>query len=350
MELELRKFKSVNLEDPFFDSLKASYKEFSNWFLGKAEEFAYVFEQEGVGIQGFLYLKVEEEEVLDVKPSLPLARRLKVGTMKVNPHGTKMGERFIKKIIDYAVREKTNEIYVTVFDHHEALISLLRRYGFDQIGTKTTHNGVELVLMKCLFDPYVDMYKSYPLVSLTGSRSYILSLYPQWHTRLLPDSILRNEANDIVEDVSSANSIHKVYMTKMNGVDALRRGDVVVIYRTSDGVGPAHYRSVATSIGVVEEYRHINSFSSEEEFYRYCRPYSVFTHRELKSLWERKNYPFVFRFMYNLAFKRKVTRAVMIEDLGLPGAEQYWGFFEISHGQMRDIANKGMVDEGLIVD
>lgn len=350
MELELRKFGDVNLQDVFFDSLKGAYAEFSDWFHRKANDSAYVFEKDDGTIQGFLYLKVESGAVLDVQPSLPAARRLKVGTMKINPHGTKMGERFVKKIIDHAVREQTEQVYVTVFDQHAALIELFRKYGFEEVGTKTTSNGVELVLAKNIHAPYSDMYNGYPLVKLGGHRAYMLSLYPEWHTRLLPDSILNNEHNDIVQDVSSANSIHKVYMTKMAGVDSLRKGDLIVIYRTSDGQGPAHYRSVATSIGVVEEYRHLDSFSSKDEFFRYCRPYSVFEHHELESLWRKRNYPFVFKFMYNLAFKQKVTRAVMIEELGLPGTEQYWGFFEISHGQLKAIAKKGKVDESLIID
>ncbi|NQD81452.1 GNAT family N-acetyltransferase [Pseudomonas sp. CrR14] len=349
MELELKKFKDVNLQDVFFDSLKEAYQEFSEWFYRKADDCAYVFEQGDGSVQGFLYLKVEFDSVLDIDPPLPPGRRLKVGTMKVNPHGTKMGERFIKKIIDHAIREQTEQVYVTVFAHHEALIDLFRRYGFEQIGTKTTDNGVELVLAKRIHASYSDMYKGYPLVKLGSNRAFMLSLYPEWHTRLLPDSILRNEHNDIVQDISSANSIHKVYLTKMAGVDTLRKGDLLVIYRTSDNQGPAHYRSVATSIGVVEEYRNINSFSSKEEFFRYCRPYSVFTNPELEQFWRRGNYPFVFKFMYNLAFKRKVTRACLIEELGLE-ANQYWGFFQISHGQLKAIANKGMVDESLIID
>lgn len=350
MELQYKKFKFVNLDDPFFDSLKESYAEFYDWFQRKREDSAYVFEDDDGYVQGFLYLKVEDEPVWDVAPPLPPGRKLKVGTMKVNPHGTKMGERFIKKIIDHAVREQTEQIYVTVFEQHYALIQLFTRYGFKEIGSKTTANGVEMVLGKLIHSPFVDMYSNYPLVQLGSHKAYILSLYPEWHTRLLPDSILHNESNDIVKDISSANSIHKVYLTKMTGVDLLRRGDVVVIYRTGDGQGPAHYRAVATSIGVVEEYRHINSFANEREFQEYCRPFSVFTPAELKSLWARKNYPYVFKFMYNLAFKRKVTRGVMIEELGLPGNEQYWGFFEITHDQVRTIANRGEADESLIVD
>ena len=37
MELEYLKFKNINLNDPFFDSLKSDYAEFSDWFEKKSE-------------------------------------------------------------------------------------------------------------------------------------------------------------------------------------------------------------------------------------------------------------------------------------------------------------------------
>jgi hypothetical protein len=35
-KLQFRQFKDISLEDPFFDSLKVSYSEFSDWFARKA--------------------------------------------------------------------------------------------------------------------------------------------------------------------------------------------------------------------------------------------------------------------------------------------------------------------------
>lgn len=347
MELKSMQFKYVNLADSFFDSLKAGYVEFSDWFARKGDQSAYVFENEN-GIQGFLYLKLEDGPIDDVTPSLPAKRRIKVGTMKINAHGTKMGERFVKKIFDHAVSASAEEIYVTVFAEHEGLIRLLTRYGFNTIGQKQTANGIEQVMLRSLDAPFQDFYSSYPKVSLKNANCYILSLYPQWHTRLLPDSILRNERSDIVEDISSANSIHKVYLCAMKGVEALKPGDAIVVYRTSDDQGPAHYRSVTTSIGVIEDYKNINEFGTKEDFFRYCRAHSVFSSAELEQFWRSKKYFHVFKFTYNIAFKRRVTRATLIEELGI--SSPYWGFFQISDEQLRAIAAKGEVDESLIVN
>ena len=47
------KFKVVDLEDTFFDSLKAQYAEFSDWFARKANEPVYVVDDDAGGLRGF---------------------------------------------------------------------------------------------------------------------------------------------------------------------------------------------------------------------------------------------------------------------------------------------------------
>lgn len=348
MDLERKEFKNIDLDDPFFNSLKAEYAEFPNWFARKAEDAAYVSQTEKRKINGFLYLKVEEGILSDLTPPLPAGRRLKVGTMKIDAHNTRLGERFVKKIFDHAISDNISEIYITVFARHTSLIALFERYGFLESGTKVTPNGTELVLVRVLRCPYSDVVSSYPLVNLRENHAYLLSLYPRWHTRLLPDSILKTEDADIVQDVSHTNSIHKVYLTAMEGVNSLRRGDVLLIYRTSDQQGPAHFRSVATSICVMEEYKPIQSFASREEFLSYCKPYSVFTPAELAGFWASRKYPHVIRFTYNIALRKRVTRGTMIEEIGLD-ADAYWGFLPLRHEQLIAICRKGLIDESLII-
>lgn len=348
MNLRYVEFQQVDLGDPFFATLKEDYSEFEQWFAKKANSRAYIHAKPTGGLDGFLYLKTEHGPITDVTPPLPAANRLKVGTFKIDAHGTRLGERFVKKIFDHAIHEHSEHIYVTVFDKHLGLINLLMRYGFQQVGTKTTANGTELVLLREMTYDDGDLDRSYPLVRL-DKRQFLMALYPQWHTRLLPDSILMNENADIIQDVSHANSIHKVYLTAMQGVDRVRRGDVLLIYRTSDQQGAAYYRSVATSICVVEDYRHIGSFASEADFLKYCSQYSVFTESELKDFYKKRKYPFVIRFSYNIALRKRPNRKVLVEDVGiLP--DQYWGFIELTKEQLKAIIEKGEVNASLIVD
>ena len=346
--LTAKKFRDINLSDPFFDSLKADYVEFPDWFGRKENETAYVFESDSGSIEGFLYLKSEDGAITDVSPPLPPKTRIKVGTFKINPHGTKLGERFVKKIFDHAIANQVDEIYVTVFSKHAPLIRIFERYGFSRVAKKITENGEELVLTKQFGANQLDPLLRYPQVD-KSSRAFLLSLWPQWHTRLLPDSILRNESASIVEDVSHANSIHKVYLAGMGGMEVLMPGDNIVIYRTSDEPGRARFRAVVTSVCVVEEYRNIDSFPDEASFVAYCDPYSIFTSAELSDLWRTKRYPHVIRFTYNIALPRRLTRGHLLDTVGLE-ASAYWGFMRLTSQQFEKILEDSGVNENLVVN
>lgn len=350
MEFSYCKISNLNLQDVFFDSLREDYAEFDSWIKRKANkgEKAYVSKNKYGMIDGFLYLKIEDGPIEDISPVLPEARRLKIGTFKINPRGTRFGERFIKKAMDHALFEKASEVYVTIFEKHFYLINLLSRYGFLCVGKKETSNGVEKVYLKKLGTKTGDVRFDYPCIN-NRSRKFILSLYPEWHSRLLPDSILNNEDPEtIVTDVSHTNSIHKIYLNKMKGTESLRKGDIIVIYRTGDGKGPAYYRSVATSICVVEEVRNINEFSSVDDFIAYSSDYSIFSDNELKSFYDSKKYPIIIKFTYNSALIRRVNRAYMIENIGIN--KKYWGFFQLSDTEFEGIVKKGGVYEGLIIN
>ena len=64
-------------------------------------------------------MKIENNQVADVTPAIIARKILKVGTFKINAHGTKMGEQFIKVIMDYAISEAVDACYVTIFPKHD---------------------------------------------------------------------------------------------------------------------------------------------------------------------------------------------------------------------------------------
>ncbi|WP_249935020.1 hypothetical protein [Azotobacter chroococcum] len=99
MDLQYLPFSKINFDDVFFDSLKEDYREIGAWFEKKSKsgDRAYVFFGSDDEIDGFLYLKMESGTVDDISPLLPNGSHLKIGTFKINAHGTKLGERFIKK-------------------------------------------------------------------------------------------------------------------------------------------------------------------------------------------------------------------------------------------------------------
>ncbi|AVJ25708.1 N-acetyltransferase [Achromobacter spanius] len=349
MGLERKQFRSIDLTDSFFDSLKADYEEFEEWFVRKAENWAYIHTQDDGTLDGFLYLKIEDDAVTDMEPELPPARRVKVGTFKIEAHGTKLGERFVKKIFDHAVEEKVNQLYVTIFEKHAGLVALFHRYGFERVGYKNTVNGTELVLLRDLnWRNDVSRDKNYPLIKMDGA-FYHVGIYPAYHTRLLPDSILNNENVRIVEDVSHANSINKIFLSRINRIMNMSAGDKVVMYRTGDGAGPAEYRAVATSLCVVEEARRLDSFADADEFIAYARSHSVFSDDDLRIFFDEKKYLFALKFTYNIALRRRLTRHHLIENVGIH-RNAYPGFIKLTRAQYRQIAIDGGIDESLIID
>ena len=346
-ELSYGPIARVAASDPFFDTLRADYHGFNQWLARKAGESAYVFRRDDGGVDGFLYLKREDGPVADVQPALSSARRLKIGTLKVNPHGTRLGERLLKKVFDHATAQDVDEIYVTVFPKHAKLVELFAQYGFAKVAEKVGPGGVEDVMARSLRRLSGDVVTDYPLINPAG-RKFLLAIYPDWHTRLLPDSKLHNESPDIVKDVSHTNSIHKVYLTAMRGTEQLRRGDLLVIYRTGDKAAPARFRSVATSICTVEEMRDIGTFANVDALLEYCAPYSVFTDDELRRFWSNRKYPNLIRFTYNAALKKRLTRGDLL-DHGVIKEDAYAGFAALTDEGFKVIVERGGINASLVI-
>ncbi|WP_278380483.1 hypothetical protein [Pseudoalteromonas distincta] len=341
-------FSDIDLGDSFFDTLKEDYSEFSAWFNKKASsgEKAYVLYENG-NADGFLYLKNETGCLNELEPPLNSQVHLKVGTFKFNSRGTRRGERFIKKIFDHATSAYVEDIYVTVFDKHEYLIRLFLKYGFIVHGSKITPNGTESVLVRKMRLVTGNGLTDYPYIDARTSSNFLLAIYPAFHTRMLPDSILNNESINTIEDVSHSNSIHKIYLCATPLVSTFKPGDIVIIYRTGDGQGPAWYRSVATSVCVIEEYKNISEFT-EAEFMKYCGSYSVFSDQELKGFYTQKKYPHIIKFTYNAALSKRLNRKMLIEQVGLDQNER-WSALELTKDQLSNILNLGGVNESLVV-
>jgi L-amino acid N-acyltransferase YncA len=345
--LRLTKFRELRIDDPFFDSLKAGYVDFADWFARKGDADVYVVEDD-TALSGMIYLKPEIGPVLDVQPTLPHLHWLKVGTLKIEGRGTKLGERVIKKIFDTAIAENMDGVYVTVFDIHEDLIRLFERYGFQKVGTKTTDSGEESVYVRRLDSLSGDRIRDYPFVHTAEQKYWLLAVYPEYHTQLLPDSILNNEPREIVRDVSHTNTIHKVYIGKIP-LTRMSPGDAVIIYRTTDNKGPAYYRSVASSICIIEEVRRKKDFTGIEAFLEYTVPHSVFSEDELRQQFLESDRLYVARMTYNVAFNKRITRGRLLDEV-LVSEHPRWDLRELTSTQFRAIVEMGDINARIVVD
>lgn len=341
-------FGKIDLDDSFFLSLKKDYMGFAEWFQRKRNETAYItFNSKNGKLLSFLYLKIEgpEENYADIQPAFPQKKRLKVGTFKVIRNGFRLGERFLKIIFDNALKHKVGEIYVTIFDRSDEqkrLIALMEKWGFVYWGKK----GEENVYVRN-FVPECDnenVNKTYPFIPKNRD-TYIVPIYPEYHTELLPDSILNTESpEDFVEDSPHRNGISKVYVSRAWEPHP-RKGDILVFYRTG-----GLYKGVVTTIGVVSDTR--ETFASKEEFIKYCLRGSVFPEKELEKMWDYKpQKPFVVNFLYVYSFPNRINMERLI-DMGIfKGVNDApRGFYKISKDQFESILKETASEGRFIVN
>lgn len=310
------RFGNVDADDEFFDSLKKDYVGFEEWFNNKSEEKVYVSSIDGK-TSAFLYLKKEgmDEDYSDISPKFAKKNRLKIGTLKVQLTGYKIGERFIKIIFDNALNMSVDEIYVTLFKKRLDsiyLVNLLKDFGFKYHGVKTSPSGEESVYVRD-FSPkasLIDPKKTYPFMSKKVTK-FIVPIYPEYHTNLFLDSILRTESPDeFVEHEPYRNAVSKVYVSRSRVRD-LKTGDIVIFYRTATKGKPGKYTSVISTIGVVEKIH--NSIQNVDQFVKLCGHRSVFSEEELHKYWnEKKTIPFIVKFLYAYSFPKRLNLEKLI--------------------------------------
>lgn len=346
LNVQKLQFGKINLDDAFFDSLKEDYPGFDRWFMKKYDDEAYITVNSNNGmLLSFLYLKVEgkDEDYSNIQPSLPPKKRLKIGTFKVINNGFRLGERFLKIIFDNALKNHVEEIYVTIYDKRDEqkrLIDLLEHWGFVFWGMK---NEERVYIRDFTQRMDVDhLRQTYPFI-LNSQQAYLVPIYPSYHTELLPDSILNTESPaEYVEDFPHRNGIGKVYVSWAL-LPHPQRGDILVFYRTG-----GYYKSVVTTIGVVEEIR--SQFKDENDFIQYCRKGSVFPEKDLRNMWRYKANPFVVKFLYVYSFPHRINMKGLVDLkvlLGINDAPR--GFKPITKDQFNTIIKETKSDDSFIV-
>ncbi|MDN5201957.1 hypothetical protein QQ008_11300 [Fulvivirgaceae bacterium BMA10] len=349
-------FGNININDPFFDSFKEDYKEFENWYNRKSDTESYVCVTDG-SVKAFLYVKVEgkDENYSDITPKFQPKKRLKIGTFKVLSTGYKLGERFLKIIFDNALRYDVNEIYVTIFKkrpEQERLINLLMDWGFVYWGEKSTENGIEQVYVRDFTKKVAEENPklTYPFLS-KNKRTFIVPIYPEYHTNLFPDSYLNNESpRDYSENEPHRNAIKKVYISRSLERN-LSCGDSIVFYRTKFN-GPAYHTSVVTTLGIVENV--ITNIRGESHFLQLCRKRSVFSDVELKKHWNYKGYygwtkPFILNFLYVDSFPMPRLNLKRLTELNIIEAAPR-GFEVLEKEKFETLIKEARLNESYFID
>lgn len=301
-----KRFAEINLNDPFFSSLKDEYQgagespDFISWFRAHPDRRALVFEDE-VGIGALICLKDETEPIeLAEGGRLPCIQRLKISTFKIAERfrGQRIGEGAIGEILWLWQKLGRDEVYVTVFENHTDLIFLLDKFGFEMVGHNAdgeciyVHNRHRL--------DYSDPYKCFPFINPNYDCARYLIVNDYYHDTMFPYSELKNTRQEKV-DMKVANGLSKVYISKAASV--YKPGDLVLIYRRhTQPEGQARYKSCVTSYGIVTNVTAVKSYGRVRmEFndaMRLIGNKSVYSEEEIRTMYDNDTNLIVLDLLY----------------------------------------------------
>ena len=250
-KFERKTFAQIDLNDPFFDSLKRDYPEFeTTWYPKGVRENreALVFADE-YGLGAFIAMKVENEPIHLNGFDLPARARLKISTLRLAERfrGQRLGEGALGLILWDWQRQKLEEVYVTVFPQHTDLITQITRFGFVYMGMNERGEYVYLRSRKNI--DFSDPYKAFPFLSPSFSKGGYLIVEDNYHDTLFPYSELKNTFQEQL-DIDVANGVSKIYIGNQWQVH-YQVGEPVFIYRKYNGPGVKRYKSCLTSYGII---------------------------------------------------------------------------------------------------
>jgi GNAT superfamily N-acetyltransferase len=241
---------ALDAHDSIFHSLREDYAEFDDWLTKTKRQGrdAWVILGPDDRYAGLCIIKQNDD---DFRLG---GKVLKLCTFKVAPEhqGNRYGELLLKTVFSYAHENGYDHLYVTVFDRHEGLITLLEEFGFYCLIGRQTQLG-ELVYAKDLTStpasaaslPPLEFHVHFgpPAVKLGLGHVYVVPIEPRYHSILFPEG----EAQTTLAVVSRpyGNALRKAYLCNAP-IRRIERGDTVLFYRSHD------VRSV-TAVGVVDD-------------------------------------------------------------------------------------------------
>jgi len=341
----------LNLNDPFFNSLKKEYPHFEKWFkkISREGRKCWVYYKRNDSIGALLILKIENEYI-DSTPPLPLRRRLKICTFKVTYIGNKLGELFIKLSVEYCAKNNIDEMYLTHYTKKEDyLVDLITEYGFFKAATKDSED----VYIKKLIpkpedanDPLVKDPLSKPLnfskkyypsfYDGPAVKKFIVPIRPEYHNRLFVDYRKRQTTipEHAGEFIVEGNTITKAYLCHSN-INRISKGDILLFYRSRD--------KVLTSIGIVE-----NAIvsRSKERIWRLVGKRTVYSIEEIEEMVKKPTWAILFQFHFH--FKKLLKLEELKKKKILKKAPQ--SIVRITHQKYLKIRREGGLNERYTFD
>jgi ribosomal protein S18 acetylase RimI-like enzyme len=270
-QVNLRALHSLRRDAPIFESLHDDYADFSGWFerVSREGREAWVIESSGGGYAGICIWKADDDEfALGGKV-------MKISTFKVSEEhrGRRYGELLLKAAFSELRANRYDHAWLTVFEHHTQLITMLEDFGFEQHPERT---GIgELVMVKRLRpgdeatrEPFAHHRRfGPPAVDISSDNGvYVIPIQPRYHSRLFPDHP-REPPRLLPDDDPFGNALRKAYLSR-SAIAPPRQGATILFYRSDDW-------QAVSAVGVVEQSRRLDdpsqiaAFAGQRTVYSY---------------------------------------------------------------------------------
>ena len=323
----------IDINDPFFDSLREDYSEFNTWFQEKCVKdhrpcWRVILDGK---LAGLVIRKLESPEEADCQ--IKADKILKVSTFKMASdfQGEKFGEQLLKQILWWSKSNKVGVVYLTAFSKQHMLINLLETYGFQK--TKTLNDG-ELVLEKEMIaglSPDTDYQQNpvsynrecYPRY-YDGPKAlkFVVPIHPEYYEILFPEATKKYQQTlfsgiSTGENLIPGNTIKKIYICR-SMTNRLGAGAIILFYMTKND-NYLNSQSICT-IGVIEK---IAKATSLNELIVLTAKRSVYSLQQLEEQMNSDQKPIkVIDFLLNVHLEQPVPLGTLMRHSVLKGPPQ----------------------------
>ncbi len=292
---------TAQLTEPFFDSIRADYAGFDDWFRRKAMEGrrAWVY-RDGAdqSLAAICIYAVQSDEPITDDRTVLAGDALKLCTFKVGDtvRGRKIGELFLKAAFQYATRHQCESIFLHANDVQQTrLTNLLEDFGFRPAGL---YGGDSVYVKKHpiapparLIDPFEYVRLYYPhYLSDARVQKFLVPIQPPFHNILFPDYQRPGRALPAAHPQRHVGNAMKLAYLCHTPSKQPRRGDIIVFYRSGD-------MRAATTLGIVESYEWSES---AEEIARIVSRRTVYTNDQIERMAETETKVMLFRLIHHL--------------------------------------------------
>ena len=284
----------VNL--PFFDSLRGDYTPFNAWFAKAAQEgrTAWVHTVDAGSLAAICIYNEEASPIVTSDDRALAGKVLKLCTLKVGEEvrGRKIGELFLKAAFRYATSNAIGKIYVTIRPgKHDLLEDLCRNFGFQHFGHDKNGDGV-YVKEHPVAPPTPDLppldynIRFYPYFRGDSEiRKFIVPIMPTFHEMLFPEA----QDQQTLFHAAVGNAIKQAYLCHARD-GSIMPGDIVFFYRSHD-------TQAITSMGIVELVRDLDN---ADQIMELVSKRTVFRREDIEVMAAKQTKVILFRLAHHL--------------------------------------------------